>query len=293
MPPFQGQGMNSGIRDAANLAWKLSLVLRGYAVDSILSSYEPERRSNLKQVTDDSIKLGKVVIVPNPLKAYVRDKLLEWSILLRGLAPSIWDGIQFRLFPPPPHIISEASLLADGAGQDIAGNLSPCPDVVMAGADRREVPLDTVTAPTGFTLIFCASKGADALHRVFSASDGSLAFLRNIGTWAAAVAPLEPDGNFDGGSAGEGDKPVIEGLVSGGRCRDLHGRWTSWVRTHGLEDRLLLVRPDKYVFGAFDDVDSAARHLARSLGTPAELGPASAVSSTGRGGPLGASSAEL
>ena len=43
-PPFIGQGMRAGIRDAANLAWKLALVVRGDADDRLLDTYETERR---------------------------------------------------------------------------------------------------------------------------------------------------------------------------------------------------------------------------------------------------------
>ena len=41
MPPFAGQGMNSGVRDAHNLAWKLAAVVSGHLGDKLLDSYKP------------------------------------------------------------------------------------------------------------------------------------------------------------------------------------------------------------------------------------------------------------
>jgi len=47
MPPFAGQGMNGGIRDAANLAWKLTGVINGTFGPGLLDTYEPERRAHV------------------------------------------------------------------------------------------------------------------------------------------------------------------------------------------------------------------------------------------------------
>ena len=48
MPVWQGQGYNSGVRDATNLAWKLAAVLRGTAVDALLDTYDTERRDHVR-----------------------------------------------------------------------------------------------------------------------------------------------------------------------------------------------------------------------------------------------------
>ena len=45
MPPFMGEGLCAGLRDANSLAWRLDLVLRGVAGDDLLDSYTPERRT--------------------------------------------------------------------------------------------------------------------------------------------------------------------------------------------------------------------------------------------------------
>ncbi|MCS5684512.1 MAG: bifunctional 3-(3-hydroxy-phenyl)propionate/3-hydroxycinnamic acid hydroxylase [Acidimicrobiales bacterium] len=61
MPPFIGQGMCSGIRDAANLAWKLQSVLKYGAPETLLDTYELERRSHVERCIAMSIEAGLVV----------------------------------------------------------------------------------------------------------------------------------------------------------------------------------------------------------------------------------------
>ncbi|MGD9996905.1 MAG: bifunctional 3-(3-hydroxy-phenyl)propionate/3-hydroxycinnamic acid hydroxylase [Ilumatobacteraceae bacterium] len=61
MPPFMGQGMCSGIRDAANLAWKLASVLHGDAGDDLLDTYERERRPHVEATTRLSIQAGDLL----------------------------------------------------------------------------------------------------------------------------------------------------------------------------------------------------------------------------------------
>ncbi len=73
MPPFAGQGMCAGIRDAANLAWKLDLVLTGQASDSLLDSYERERAEHVRTVIDLSMALGRVICIADRAEAAERD----------------------------------------------------------------------------------------------------------------------------------------------------------------------------------------------------------------------------
>jgi 3-(3-hydroxy-phenyl)propionate hydroxylase len=61
MPPFMGQGMCSGVRDAVNLAWKLAAVVRGAAGDPLLDSYETERRPHAEAVIALSIDAGQLL----------------------------------------------------------------------------------------------------------------------------------------------------------------------------------------------------------------------------------------
>ena len=76
-PPFLGQGLGAGLRDAANLAWKLDLVLRGLAPDRLLDTIEAERQPQTEWVIRFAIELGKVLCELDPEAAAARDKTLR------------------------------------------------------------------------------------------------------------------------------------------------------------------------------------------------------------------------
>jgi flavoprotein hydroxylase len=110
MPPFAGQGMCAGIRDAANLAWKLDLVLSGQAAPDLLATYDLERRPSASAAIDFSIELGKVICVPDPVEAAARDQVMA----------SAYDG-GISDVPGLPGIAS--GLVA--AGAPLAGEVFP------------------------------------------------------------------------------------------------------------------------------------------------------------------------
>ena len=66
MPVWMGQGWNSGVRDATNLAWKLATVLRGQAGEELLDTYDHERRDHAKAMIDLSLTLGAIIKPTNP-----------------------------------------------------------------------------------------------------------------------------------------------------------------------------------------------------------------------------------
>ncbi|MCB0965715.1 MAG: bifunctional 3-(3-hydroxy-phenyl)propionate/3-hydroxycinnamic acid hydroxylase [Ilumatobacter sp.] len=76
MPPFAGQGMCAGVRDAANLSWKLDHVLRGVADDAVLDTYAVERSPSARSAIDFSMELGKVICVPDADEAAARDEAM-------------------------------------------------------------------------------------------------------------------------------------------------------------------------------------------------------------------------
>lgn len=165
MPPFMGQGACSGMRDSANLAWKLDLILRGISSDAILDSYQVEREPHTRTWIDLSILSGEVSCTLDPEAAAKRD-----AALLSGTAPPM---------PAFPHLTSGA-LHKDAQGAAIApaGELFLQRQVV-AGA-RRGLFDDVVGR--GFLLI-----GRDGDPRI-GLSEADTRFLSDIGTTAAWIA---------------------------------------------------------------------------------------------------------
>ena len=97
MPPFMGQGMCAGLRDDWNLAWKLNLVLDGKADDSLLDTYQLERRPHVSDVIDLSMYLGKIICIPDTQKAAERDEAFFSAKAPPPPAfPSLTDGILRR-----------------------------------------------------------------------------------------------------------------------------------------------------------------------------------------------------
>lgn len=72
-PPFAGQGLCSGLRDADNLAWKLAAVLKAGAPESLLDSYQPERGPHVRATIDMAVMMGRMVCKTNRLSAWIRD----------------------------------------------------------------------------------------------------------------------------------------------------------------------------------------------------------------------------
>jgi 3-(3-hydroxy-phenyl)propionate hydroxylase len=74
MPPFAGQGLCSGVRDAANLAWKLSAIVRDGAPDALLDTYQPEREPNLRAIIGLAMMMGRTVCITDRAAAAERDR---------------------------------------------------------------------------------------------------------------------------------------------------------------------------------------------------------------------------
>lgn len=136
MPPFMGQGMCAGLRDDWNLAWKLDLILKGHADDTLLDTYQPERRPHVSDVIDLSMFLGKIICIPDAAKAAERDR-------------AFFSG---EMPPPPPFPCLTDGILrrgSDGKVASPAGLLSPH-GTVRAG--KRTGRFDDVVG-LGFVLV--------------------------------------------------------------------------------------------------------------------------------------------
>ena len=98
MPVWQGQGYNSGIRDAANLGWKLAAVVNGYAEDALLDTYDVERRKHARAMIDLSTMVGRVISPTNRRVAAARDLLVRSA----SIVPSLKRYVLEMRFKPMP-----------------------------------------------------------------------------------------------------------------------------------------------------------------------------------------------
>jgi 3-(3-hydroxy-phenyl)propionate hydroxylase len=92
-PPYLGQGACSGMRDAANLAWKFDLVLRGVAEEALLDSYEIERKPHARKLMLDARSLGLVANTANPVKAAIRDLMFKLKLTPKPQFPVLTGGM--------------------------------------------------------------------------------------------------------------------------------------------------------------------------------------------------------
>jgi 2-polyprenyl-6-methoxyphenol hydroxylase-like FAD-dependent oxidoreductase len=94
MPPFMGQGLCSGVRDAANLAWRLDFVIRDAAADDLLDGYTAERRPQNEWIVNLSTEMGRVSCTLDPQAAAERDAMLRAAEAPPPLAlPPLQDGM--------------------------------------------------------------------------------------------------------------------------------------------------------------------------------------------------------
>lgn len=109
MPVWQGQGYNSGIRDASNLGWKLAMVIKGTAADSLLDTYGTERRNHARSMIHLSEVAGDIFAPPSKFGANLRDGLTR---LLNAIPPVKRYVVEMR-FKPMPRYESGVVLLPE------------------------------------------------------------------------------------------------------------------------------------------------------------------------------------
>jgi 3-(3-hydroxy-phenyl)propionate hydroxylase len=157
MPPFAGQGLNSGMRDAANLAWKLELVWRGIADPSLLDSYEQERREHVRAMTKLAMRLGRWMMPTSALMATAR----SFSFAIVNRIP----GHQARIDRGdlmPPTILPKGCKLGLITARKRSGHLLVQPEIVTSNGKTEK--LDALLG-NGFSVIGFGVDPLAALHR--------------------------------------------------------------------------------------------------------------------------------
>lgn len=137
MPPLAGQALNAGVRDAANIAWKLAAVIRDGAPDVLIDTYEQERRPHAADMVRLSHLIGKVVMATNHPLVLARDLAINAS----GLIPPLKHWITQLRFLKQPHY-TKGCIVAPTReiGAQMVGSALPQPS--LNTEDHGEVPLD-------------------------------------------------------------------------------------------------------------------------------------------------------
>jgi 3-(3-hydroxy-phenyl)propionate hydroxylase len=239
MPPFAGQGMNSGARDADNLAWKLVEVLHGRAGPALLATYEAERRPHAEAMVKLSQRLGAVVMTTSRPRALVRDFIIRTMSRVKP-GREYFERMRFR---PRPHY--HAGFVWPRARKrqpPVVGQMLPQPEVFTSAEER--VPLDVVLGP-GYALVGVNTDVA-TLDRLTDP------FWEQIGARRLAIA-------LDDRAPHPGRYPIVTDV--GGPLPQELGAYAGQV---------LLVRPDRYVAAVFSPAQErqVAASLRRTAGAP-------------------------
>jgi 2-polyprenyl-6-methoxyphenol hydroxylase-like FAD-dependent oxidoreductase len=202
--PAGGQGMNTGIQDAANLAWKLALVLHGNASETLLDSYDAERRpvgERLLRVTD---RMFTLATSPKRATRMLRDLMMSYvaprivnrrKLRTRAFRFLSQLAIAYRTSP----IVSESANLGDAAfaAGPRAGERAPDAPLQLEGRDTT-VFAET-TAARHHLLMFGAGRvelprGSESLVDVVHVPPNADVARQRYGVTNVATYLIRPDG---------------------------------------------------------------------------------------------------
>ncbi|HEY1116895.1 MAG TPA: bifunctional 3-(3-hydroxy-phenyl)propionate/3-hydroxycinnamic acid hydroxylase [Acidimicrobiales bacterium] len=227
MPVWQGQGYNSGIRDALNLSWKLAAVLSGQASEGLLDTYEQERRAHAKAMTDLSTWVGRAVSMRNRAGVVARNAFFR-SLTAIPKAKAYVVTMRFKPMPT----LTTGALTLQGAVSDppAAGRLFVQPTVATRHAPA--VKLDDALGPW-LSLVAWNNDPRAILD------DDAQALVGRLGMRLVTVRPMTQLHWNDP------DRPVDESVLVVG---DADGALKRWFDAH--PESVVLLRPDRIVGGA-------------------------------------------
>lgn len=229
-PPFLAQGMCQGIRDAANLLWKLALVKQGTATPALLDTYQAERSPHVRHTTLVTKELGKSICERDPVAAGERDERL-----LKEMAANPEGTVRQSLIPG----LGAGFLSASRHGP--RGSLFPQPRVKAANGGSSL--LDDFTGAVFRVVI--RNTGEASLKQAASACSK----LRHLPVQVVLVG-REPLAN---------DAPPYA-------YQDVDGVLIDWMDRQNCD--VVIARPDHYVYGACEkvqDVDALLQTFASAL----------------------------
>ncbi|MFI0454184.1 bifunctional 3-(3-hydroxy-phenyl)propionate/3-hydroxycinnamic acid hydroxylase [Actinomadura sp. 6N118] len=245
MPPWAGQGMNTGIRDATNVAWKIAAIVTGRADPAVLATYDGERRAHAAAMIDLSTTLGRILSPTDHRVAVARD------LFFRGVtwAPAVKNWLLQMRFKPMPQY-TEGVVVPDSR-RSPAGRMFIQP--LVEDADGRAVRLDDVLGPW-FAVLGFDTDPAEHL------TDAQRDYLAGLDTTFVKVIDSR---------AGRARRATAHPRTQ--VVEDLEGHLREWFTRHRA--RVVVIRPDRYVAARSGrtTLGPAVDRLRRLLGPPADV----------------------
>ena len=242
MPVWQGQGYNSGMRDAFNLAWKIALVVQGKATPDLLDSYQIERKDHAKAMIDLSVMAGHVLAPPKKWQGFVRDGI---AYALNYIKPIKQYLLEMRFKPMPKY--NDGALLADGQKNSPVGKMFIQPHVQLENG--QTVLLDDVIG-NDFAII------AWGVDPKWGLSEANMKQWQALGVKFIQVLPAVQLGNEK--------RQKFDGVITIG---DMGTEIRSWF---GKTDQsMVILRPDRFVAALAipQTMNSVSQQLFRKLHT--------------------------
>jgi 3-(3-hydroxy-phenyl)propionate hydroxylase len=220
MPPFIGQGITSAFRDVSNLSWKLAAVLRGHANENLLDTYESERAPHVKALTDEAVKVGRLVVPSNRRVASVTTGSLRLLTRIPGVT-SLLSRVATKPMAIGPGFRRESRA-------SWSGHLMPRVQVTCPGS-RELRPIDEALG-AGFAIL-----GLDLDPWTELGADCARAW-EAVEPRCLRVRPIS--------------RSVEEGEI-GDPVNELY----DWFTANGAS--IVVIRPDRYIYAVGNPGDEA------------------------------------
>lgn len=220
-PPWIGQGLNAGLRDVGNLAWKLAGIVQGRLQPAVLQSYHHERHRHAKAMIDLADVFGAMLMPTARAKAWLRDRFFSAVRLLPGVKNYV---LQMRFKPMPRY---EQGVVVKQPGSTMVGRMLIQPDVEDAAGQRRK--LDDVLGPW-FAVIGWQTDPQAALVE----ADRAL--------WHALGARFV---RIDRARCGSGPGARVASAHGSTCVQDVDNQFADWIAAHPGD--VIVLRPDRYI----------------------------------------------
>ena len=237
-PPFVGQGLVTGLRDAANLSWKIAWALKGRASATILDSYDAERRPHAKAMIDLAKFMGRLIMPQSASVALITHGTLRLMRLTAAMR-RYFDDLGIK----PKNVFRRGLFVRGGSGAKLVRG-GPLPQGWVRGPDGVVCLSDEALGPALTLVAFGTDVGATLeaeTSRAFAACGGKIVRFAQRGR----ARGLHPDGSWE----------------------DLDGTFLPGAAPFGWA---AVVRPDRTVLndGPAAEADRIVRESLALIGSP-------------------------